>query len=619
MRADGAQEPYELPLCRLSVHDAVSGQQVAVSPLELFDDAAQLGATLGRNPRARVLLLRHFAPEQANDLLRLGAAKAAAAAAGEEGEEGADESWKVLEQDVRGLRSELLEPELVRLAAEAPAAAAAGAGADAVAAGASRFEALRDAWRQPAKAANSLSDVLSQKGVTLVATLEPRRVALELAGRWTDEARWAEEARAVRAKVREAAAAKRAADKARERAAKRGDEDGGGRAGGRDDGLGGAGRVRLRPGVEVWADEADEVADSDTLVMLSKGVAYAGSKGVEPLVKQLYQQALLYIPERADVRPPLHTLVVDYSAVYGTDCPAVDTIVLCADLGERLSWEDHQQFLGRLRRDGTAVYPSMELLRRAALGGGVRQWEQRRRRREDRQRAAVEAVLAPHVAPAATPNSAAAAADGGDATTAAARELLRLVRPGNFTRSDVGRLVLAAALRDLVAPAPPLAGDAATADAAAAAVAEAPERELGVAAVKRLQRWGRTSPVGILERLRLERPGEQRRLVEALEELCVAAPEDGGAAAAPPPATARLLPFAARLLQELANEDLVERPALDEWCAEAERRAGPTGGPPPAAGSAAARGAAFRQAAVRVRDWLAENESDEEGEGSDEE
>ena len=27
------------------------------------------------------------------------------------------------------------------------------------------------------------------------------------------------------------------------------------------------------------------------------------------------------------------------------------------DLGALLSWEDHQQFIGRLRRDGTAVYP----------------------------------------------------------------------------------------------------------------------------------------------------------------------------------------------------------------------------------------------------------------------
>ena len=54
--------------------------------------------------------------------------------------------------------------------------------------------------------------------------------------------------------------------------------------------------------------------------MLSKGVAYACSEGTEPLVKRLYQQALLYIPEAAVKLPPIHVLVVDYSSVYGTDC-----------------------------------------------------------------------------------------------------------------------------------------------------------------------------------------------------------------------------------------------------------------------------------------------------------
>ena len=39
-------------------------------------------------------------------------------------------------------------------------------------------------------------------------------------------------------------------------------------------------------------------------------------------------QALLYVPERAGKQPPIHTLIVDYSSVYGTDCPAVDTIIM---------------------------------------------------------------------------------------------------------------------------------------------------------------------------------------------------------------------------------------------------------------------------------------------------
>ena len=39
-------------------------------------------------------------------------------------------------------------------------------------------------------------------------------------------------------------------------------------------------------------------------------------------------QALLYIPEAAVKQPPIHVLVVDYSSIYGTDCAAVDTIVM---------------------------------------------------------------------------------------------------------------------------------------------------------------------------------------------------------------------------------------------------------------------------------------------------
>jgi hypothetical protein len=37
--------------------------------------------------------------------------------------------------------------------------------------------------------------------------------------------------------------------------------------------------------------------------------------------------------------PPLNVLVVDYSSIYGTDCPAVDTLLLQEDLGRLLAWE----------------------------------------------------------------------------------------------------------------------------------------------------------------------------------------------------------------------------------------------------------------------------------------
>jgi hypothetical protein len=79
-------------------------------------------------------------------------------------------------------------------------------------------------------------------------------------------------------------------------------------------------------------------------------------------------QALLTVPDSLRGRsPPLNVLVVDYSSIYGTDCPAVDTLLLQEDLGRLLAWEDLQQFVGRLRRDGTAVFYSKKTARKAAV------------------------------------------------------------------------------------------------------------------------------------------------------------------------------------------------------------------------------------------------------------
>jgi hypothetical protein len=37
--------------------------------------------------------------------------------------------------------------------------------------------------------------------------------------------------------------------------------------------------------------------------------------------------------------PPINVLVVDYSSIYGTDCPAVDTLVMTNELGKGLTWQ----------------------------------------------------------------------------------------------------------------------------------------------------------------------------------------------------------------------------------------------------------------------------------------
>ena len=60
-----------------------------------------------------------------------------------------------------------------------------------------------------------------------------------------------------------------------------------------------------------------------------------------------------------------------YSSIYGTDCPAVDTLLLQEELGRLLAWEDLQQFIGRLRRDGLCIFFSLGTLRKAVLGSHV--------------------------------------------------------------------------------------------------------------------------------------------------------------------------------------------------------------------------------------------------------
>ncbi|KAG2492968.1 hypothetical protein HYH03_008875 [Edaphochlamys debaryana] len=582
------QEPYDLPVARLHVYDSTSGLlSAALSPLELLRGEGELAAVVGAGAGGRrnraVLLLRHFTPQQCNELLGL-----CATADGEE-----DDSWRLLDMDIRTLRSELLEPELAALA-EAP----------------QRAQALAEAWarRQAASKAPRLADVrgtLGSKGVTLVATLSPRDVALSLAGREDDPAKWAEERRELRARVRAAAAAKRSADKARDRAAKRGDGGAEDERGGPGLDTSGAGRVSLRPGLAVWADEADDVADDDTLLMLARGVAYAASAGVEPLVKRVYQQALLYVPERPGAVPPIHTLVVDYSAIYGTDCPAVDTLILMPDLGALLGGDDHTQLLGRLRRDGAAVYPDAALLRAALLGAGPGAAEADRRRAAAETQAAVEAVLAKHV----HGGVEGAEAEGADATKAAAKELRGLVRTGVTSLGDVGGCVLRAVLGDLLRPAPPLSPNA-----AASASVWAPKALLD-AAKGRLAQWGRVRPLALLEALRLERAQEQRRLLEALAELCGAAGAGAGggagAGAEGGEGGAVLLKCVVPLLQELADEALLEEGALGGWgkAAPGQAAAGVGGGGRGAASPAAQE---FGRAVGRILEYVKESEDEEE-------
>lgn len=128
----------------------------------------------------------------------------------------------------------------------------------------------------------------------MVATTEPRRVALQLARENLEgEAAWTAKAAELRGLVKEAAAAKRKAEKERERMDRRGvGAEAAAEAGGRGaaamdrlgDGAGSAGRVSLRPGVMVDAEDAQDGAqDDDTLVMLSQGAAWSCCASLRPV------------------------------------------------------------------------------------------------------------------------------------------------------------------------------------------------------------------------------------------------------------------------------------------------------------------------------------------------
>jgi hypothetical protein len=127
-----------------------------------------------------------------------------------------------------------------------------------------------------------------------------------------------------------------------------------------------------RPALMIELSEA-ETLDEESLVLLSRGIAYAGA-GSPAAMMLNFQRAVVSVPEekldKATSLPPLQTLVVDYASVYGLDCPSIDMLLLCDDLGQHLSFDDLQQFLGRLRRNGRVVFTSVESMLEASLGNG---------------------------------------------------------------------------------------------------------------------------------------------------------------------------------------------------------------------------------------------------------
>jgi len=329
-------EPYELPMAKLAVFNEGTSEFSPMSPLNLIENYAEYQRVM-EDYRLPTLLLRHLTARHGNDLLQI---------------QPPGGPWDKVQGDVKSLRL-AIEPTFMSLSQK-------------------EFERLQGRWKMGEDAPTKVDGIrgaLSKEGVTMVGCLDPRKVAFELAG-FADQEAWIQDVHKLNNKLKEAERMVKENAKAEKR--KKKDDEDEAKDGGDE---GGVGVVTLRPMLKISLAEALE-ADINTLVMLSKGIAYACGSGTEPMVKRLYNQALLTVPDSLRGRsPPLNVLVVDYSSIYGTDCPAVDTLLLQEDLGRLLAWEDLQQFLGRLRRDGTAVFYSKKTLRRAALGAAVEEEE----------------------------------------------------------------------------------------------------------------------------------------------------------------------------------------------------------------------------------------------------
>ena len=274
-----------------------------LSPLHLFKSFGEFSNAIACDERLRILLLRHLTSQQGTELLSSGSSKAKAA----KKEKGGD--WMALHGELKSVR-EALESEITELSSK-------------------RFDQLREKWTGRPRPAATLREMCSKSGVTMIATVDSRGTAMQLAGMENEE-KWNESIHRLKARMREADRLNKLSEKEEKRRAKDEEEEA-------KQGLsveGGKAQIALSTGLSISAEEAETV-DDNTLVMLSRGVTYSRAEGEEGLVKRLFQQTLLHVPEKAMFKkqPPIHTLVVDYSSIYGTDCQGVDVIILLDDLG----------------------------------------------------------------------------------------------------------------------------------------------------------------------------------------------------------------------------------------------------------------------------------------------
>jgi hypothetical protein len=309
-------EPFNLPHAGLAVYSPATGTQKSQSVFDLFADHTNYSSHMSSiNNIALGQLIRHFSEKQYIDI-----------SAGVK---------PVDSGKLASYRKTVIAPILTGLAQDT-------------------FINHRNKWSDYSGTKHSnMREMLSKTGITLIATLNPHKLARELTGLKTEE-ELADAYHEVRKQVRHAEtkikAQEREIAKAEKLKAKRDKPEDGDES------------ATFRPikckfgALELYADELDGLSE-ESLVFLSRGIALS-SPDADPGIKLQFQKAIYSRPEHVMVRPDIYILIVDYASIYGFDCPGVDKIILADDLGELLSHEDIIQFIGRLRRNGQSTFLS---------------------------------------------------------------------------------------------------------------------------------------------------------------------------------------------------------------------------------------------------------------------
>ena len=220
------------------------------------------------------------------------------------------------------------------------------------------FNNCRNSWSNyKGYAPPTLNANVSATGITLIASYDPYKTARQLTQLDTEQS-WNDAIHTVRKIIKHAQTRLKTQEREKEKAEKLRkkrdkDEDA-------DPADADMPPIKCKFGkLELYADELDGITE-ESLVFLSKGIAIS-APDADPGIKLQFQRAIYSKPDdMGNVLPEIHILVVDYASIYGLDCPGVDKIILCDDLGNLLNPDDIIQFIGRLRRAGNATFMSFD-------------------------------------------------------------------------------------------------------------------------------------------------------------------------------------------------------------------------------------------------------------------